>query len=101
MKKIFIKSLNSKEKKAFYLFLIYSIIEGIILGVLALNEFVLIKGLQATNIQIALLVQFTVLVLIFSAVFNEFLKRIQNKKKLLYIVALVTRLPLSDSISIC
>ena len=87
-------ALTSTEKKAFKLHFFYSIIEGYILGVLALNEFVFIKSLKGSNVQVGLLFQFSVMVLIFSIFFNEAIKRIKNKKKLVIITGLVTRLPL-------
>lgn len=86
--------LSKAEKKTFRLHFLYYAIEGIILGVLALNEFVFIKSLKGSNVQVGVLFQFSVLVLVFSIFFNEWLKRITNKKKLLRIVGIVTRLPL-------
>ena len=71
--------LNS-EKRTFYIHLVYSFIEGIILGVLALNEYVLIKGLKGSGYQIAFIFQFTIIVLLISVPLNEFLKRRTNKK---------------------
>lgn len=70
--------LSVKEKRTFNLHLAYSLIEGVIEGVLALNEFVLVKSLHGTNYQIGFLFQFSVIVLIFAIVFNEFLKRVAN-----------------------
>ena len=72
----------------------YSFIEGIIMGVLALNEFVLIKSLKGSNFQIGVLFQLSVILMLFSVLFNEFLKRNGNKPALLRRVALFTRLPL-------
>jgi len=99
--KSFIKSivfknivLSKTETKTFRLHFLYYAIEGIILGVLALNEFVFIKSLKGSNLQVGVLFQFSVMVLIFSIFFNEWLKRIANKKKLLLIVGVITRLPL-------
>ncbi len=87
-------SLTKTEIKTFRLHFLYYAIEGIILGVLALNEFVFIKSLKGSNIQVGVLFQFSVMVLIFSIFFNEWIKRIADKKKLLRIVGLITRLPL-------
>ena len=89
-----LQSLDIREKKAFRLHMIYSSIEGIILGVLALNEYVFIHSLRGSNYQLAFLFQFSTIVFIFLVVFNEFRKRIGNKKKLLRITGLLTRLPL-------
>ena len=87
-------SLNDNEKSTFKLHLIYMIIEGVVLGVLALNEFVFIKSLGGSNYQMGLLFQFSMMVFLFLIVANEMLKRIENRKKLLRITALLTRLPL-------
>ncbi|MCD4793172.1 MAG: MFS transporter [Bacteroidales bacterium] len=94
MKKFVINFDSIKEKKTFYLHLIYSIIDGIILGVLALNEFVLIKGLKGSPYQIAFLFQFMVIVLLASVPLNELLKRTVRKRKMLRYVAILTRAPL-------
>ena len=87
-------NLNPVEEKTFRLHLFYSIIEGIIAGVLALNEFVFIKSLKGSNYQLGFLFQFTVIVLVFSIFLTGFLKRVKNKKKLLRITGIVTRIPL-------
>lgn len=89
-----IKSLNPVERKAFLIHLGYSLIEGIILGVLALNEFVLIKSLKGTDFQIGILFQLSVILMLFSIILNEWIRRIQYKKRLIRTVSLVTRLPL-------
>ncbi len=74
--------------------LAYSLLDGIILGVLALNEFILIKELNASPYQIAFLFQFTTVVLLFSIPLNEFIKRKVNKTKFLRLIAVLTRAPL-------
>jgi len=86
--------LNPREKSAFRLHMLYSILEGIVLGVLALNEFVFIKSLKGSNFELGILFQFSVVVYTGLIFINEFLRRIRSKKKLLRITALVTRLPL-------
>jgi Na+/melibiose symporter-like transporter len=91
---IFYKKLSPVEKNTFFLHLLYSLIEGIVLGVVVLNEFVFVKSMKGSGYNLSLLFQFSVLALLFSIFLNEFLKRYRNKKKLLRIVALVTRLPL-------
>jgi len=89
-----IKFYSFEEKRTFYLHLIYSILDGIILGVLALNEFILIKELKGSPEQIGFLFQFTTVILLFALPLNEFLKTKTDKKKFLRKVALFTRLPL-------
>jgi hypothetical protein len=74
--------------------MIYMSLEGVILGVLALNEFVFIKSLHGTNFQLGFLFQFSMVIFLFLVFINEFLKRVRNRKRLLRLVALLTRLPL-------
>lgn len=87
-------NLDIREKSAFRLHMIYCGIEGIIMGVLALNEYVFIHSLRGSNYQLAFLFQFSTVVFLFLVIFNQFRKRIRNKKKMLRITGLVTRLPL-------
>ena len=86
--------LNYREKKTFRLHLAYSIIEGFILGILVLNEFVFLKSLRGSDYQIGLLFQFSVVAMVLLLLFNEFIRRIKNKRQLLRITGLVTRAPL-------
>lgn len=87
-------NLSDKERITFKLHTAYMILEGVMLGVMALNEFVFIKSLNGTNLQLGFLFQFSMLVFLFLIVINEFLKRIKNRKKLLRTVAILSRLPL-------
>lgn len=89
-----LRKLDSLESVTFRLHLAYSIIEGIILGILALNEFVLIKSLKGTDFQIGILFQFTSALLLFSVLFNEWIKRSTNKGKMVRIIAWITRAPM-------
>jgi len=81
-------------KQSFRYHIIYSMIDGFILGLFALNEFILIKSLKGCNYQIAFLFQVMVLVLLFSVFFGEILNRVKKKKKLIRIVGIATRIPL-------
>jgi hypothetical protein len=89
-----LSNLTSGEKKTFGFHLAYSVIEGIILGILALNEFVLIKSLNATELQIGLLFQFGSVLLLFSIIFNEWIRRSKNKARFIRWLAWFTRIPL-------
>lgn len=89
------RSYTPEERKTFSLHLVYSIIEGVILGVLALNEFVFIKSLHGSNYQLGVLFQLSMVVFIFLIFINEFIKRAKDKKKLLRIVGITTRGPLA------
>jgi len=86
--------LNKKEKRTFSLHLTYSVIEGFIAGILVLNEFVFLKSLHGSNYQIGFLFQFSVVSMALLLLFNEFIRRIRNKKYLLRITGIVTRAPL-------
>jgi len=86
--------LSVTELRTFRLHTIYMLFEGFVLGVMALNEFVFIKSLNGTNYQLGFLFQFSMLVFLFLIVINAFLKRIRNRKKLLRMAALLSRLPL-------
>ncbi len=85
--------LSTNEKKVFGLHLVYSTIEGILAGVVVLNEFVFIKSLRGTEMQLALLFQASIIVFIFSVVIHELVKRFK-KKHILKGTALITRTPL-------
>ncbi len=86
--------LSPSEKQTFPLHIAYSLLDGILLGIIALNEFVFVKSLLGSNFQVSLLFQFGMIVFILLVFFNEMLKRIRNKKKLLRTTAIITRLPL-------
>ncbi len=89
-----VKTLNNSERRTFLLHMAYSVIEGVILGVLALNEFVFIKSLKGSDYQLGFLFQFSMVVFIFLVFINEFIKRAKNKKRLLIQVGILTRAPL-------
>ncbi len=83
-----------EERRTFRLHMAYSIIEGFILGILALNEFVFIKSLLGSNYQLSVLFQFSMLVFLLLIFVNEFLKRIKKRRLFLRKVGIITRLPL-------
>jgi len=70
------------------------VLEGLIFGVLMMNEFVLVKSMQGSVYQVSIVVQIPVVVLLFSSLFNEILKQSTNKIRLLRRIAFFTRLPL-------
>ncbi len=89
-----LSKLDKRERKTFVLHFSYSVIEGILAGLIALNEFVFVKSLMGSSYQVSMLFQFATLVFLLLVFFNTFLKRIKNKKRLLRRTALITRLPL-------
>ena len=86
--------ISESEFGVFKLHFLFSLIQGIITGVFALNELVFIKDMNATDFQLSVLLQLSVVIMVVSMVVNEFLRRISDKKKMLKITALVTHLPL-------
>lgn len=92
--KLFSLDICCEERRTFRLHLAYSVIEGFILGILALNEFVFIKSLLGSNYQLGILFQFSMLVFLLLVFVNEFLKRIKRRRVFMRWVGIVTRFPL-------
>jgi MFS family permease len=88
------KDLNPQERKTLQLHLFYSGIEGVAAGALLLTEFIFIKSLKGSNVQLAFLFQFSMVVFLFAMLANEILRRYTNRKLLLRITAIVSKLPL-------
>ncbi|SMO36139.1 Major Facilitator Superfamily protein [Saccharicrinis carchari] len=91
---LILKQLNSTEKRAFKLHLFYSSIDGIARGALILNQFIFIKSLKGSNVQLAFLFQFSMVVFLFAMLTNEIMRRYPNRKVLLRTVGIITQLPL-------
>lgn len=85
---------QKNELHTFRLHLAYASIEGIILGILALNEFVFLKSMQGNNYLMSMLFQFSMAVFTGLLFINEWLKNVQSRGKLLRKIAFITRLPL-------
>lgn len=94
MKLFRLNQLNERERKAFLLHMLFSLIEGAIKGVLVLNEFVFLKSLKGSDYQVGFLFQFSVVVFIFLIFINEFIRRIPYKRKVLRYTGIITRIPL-------
>jgi len=73
--------LSDTEKRTFRFHTFHMFIEGIIDGALILNEFILIKSLFGSDYQLGMLFQFSVVVLLFSVLFNERIKRTARRWK--------------------
>lgn len=86
--------LNPQESRTLKLHLFYSGIEGIAAGALLLTEFIFIKSLKGSNVQLAFLFQFNMVVFLFAMLANEILRRYTNRKVLLRTIAVVSKLPL-------
>ncbi len=88
------QNLDSQEKLTLKLHLFYSGIEGIAAGALILTEFIFIKSLRGSNVQLAFLFQFSMVVFLFAMVANEIMRRYSNRKVLLRSIAIASKLPL-------
>lgn len=88
------QNLDTQESKTLKLHLFYSSIEGVAAGALILTEFVFIKSLKGSNVQLAFLFQFSMVVFLFAMVANEVLRRYPQRKVLLRTIAIVSKLPL-------
>ncbi len=86
--------IDQNEYSVFKLHLIFSVLQGLLVGVFALNEYVFIKDLLGTDYQLSVLLQFSALVYLFSIFVSEILRRISNKRKILRVAAIITHLPL-------
>ncbi len=90
-----LNTLSKQEKRVFRYHLVYSVIDGTLYGALALNEFILLKSLKGTDYQVGILFQIPAVVLLFGVIFNELIRRSQNKKRFIRMTAVLTRLPLA------
>jgi len=94
IQRFFGNKLTVNEQYTFKLHIVYNFLEGILSGLLLLNEFVFLKSMHASNMSLAFLFQLSVLLLLFSVPINEAVKRIKNKRKMMFYTGLITRLPL-------
>ncbi|HQL69931.1 MAG TPA: MFS transporter [Bacteroidales bacterium] len=89
-----IGNLTAAEKKTFGLHLMYSVFEGSIFGAFLMNEFVFLKSLRGSSYLLGVLFVFSMAVFLLLIVGNHVLSRNSNKRKLLRVTAVATRLPL-------
>jgi len=86
--------LTLKEKVTLKYHIISALLEGIAVGFLGLNEFIFLKSLDAPSYLIGVLFQISIIVMLFSVVFTQFVKRFKDKKKLFIASVWLTRIPL-------
>ena len=82
------------EKSTYYKHLTYSLIDGTVKGAFILNQFLFIKSLNGSELQLGILFQVSMVVFLLAVLFNGIIKRSKNKGRLVRITALLTRLPL-------
>ncbi|MBN2788929.1 MAG: MFS transporter [Candidatus Delongbacteria bacterium] len=86
--------LYRREKVAFKLHLWAEIFEAFSVGAISLNEFVFIKSLDGPSVLVGVILQVSLIVMLFSVIFNQLIKRTDDKKKLYRISIWATKLPL-------
>ncbi len=84
---------RDKVKKTFLLHGIFSIFDGFIFGIIALSEFILLKSLNGTNVQVGILFQFGGILLLFSFIFNYYFQQTVRKKRMIRIFAFISGVP--------
>lgn len=82
------------EKKSFSLHIIYALIDGCLKGAFIMNEFIFLRSMKGGNYEVGVLFQLSMVLLVFSVIFNEVLKRSKSKKRLLMTTAIICHLPL-------
>ncbi len=91
---LFPKGLNEREKKAYRLHLTAEIFEAFSIGAIGLTEFVFLKSLNGSPYLVGVILQVSLIVMLFSIFFNQLIKRTGDKKKLYRLSIWVTKLPL-------
>lgn len=94
-KKVGYQLLQLNEKQTFRLHLGFMLTDGLVQGVLVLNEFVFLRSLNGSSYQLSFLFQFSVIAFIFLIFISEWMKRVKNKQKLVRVTGLLTRMPLA------
>lgn len=93
--KVGYRALEPNEQHTFRLHIGFSVTDGFVAGVLALNEFVFLRSLKGSSYQLSFLFQFSVIAFIFLIFISEWMKRVKNKQQLVKITGIATRLPLA------
>lgn len=91
---MFYSKLTYREKITFRAHFIFTVLEGLVFGTSLMNEFVFLRSLKGTEFLVGLLFLISMVVYIVLIASNEITRRVTNKKKLIRVTALVSRLPL-------
>jgi len=94
-RKIGSQNLNLDEKNTFRLHLGFMLTDGLVQGVLMLNEFVFLRSIKGSSYQLSFLFQFSVIAFIFLILISEWMKRVKNKHRLVRVIGILTRMPLA------
>lgn len=86
--------LTAREKVAYKLHMTAEIFEAFSIGAITLHEFVFLKSLNGASYLVGVLLQVSLIVMLLSVVFNQLIRRTNDKKRLYRISIWVTKLPL-------
>jgi hypothetical protein len=89
-----LRQLEPKEKRTFLLHLFYALLDGLSLGIIALNEFVILRTVGANTFEVSLLFQIATLMLPFSIFMVHVIAAVKDKQRMLRVLAFVSRAPL-------
>lgn len=92
--RVFKQNISPSEGETFRLHIAYSVLEGLMFGVFAMNEFIFLKSLQGSNYMLSFLFLFSTVVFLPTILINELLRRTIYKKRMLRLASLITRGPL-------
>jgi MFS family permease len=87
--------LTLREKVTLKYHITSTILEGLSVGFLGLNEYIFLKSLDAPSYLLGILFQISMVVMLFSVLFNQVIKRFRDKKKLFIVSVWLTRIPLA------
>ncbi|HLO91735.1 MAG TPA: MFS transporter [Lentimicrobium sp.] len=94
-RKVGYQQLEQNEKQTFKLHLGFMMSDGLVQGVLLLNEFVFLRSLKGSSFQLSFLFQFSVIAFIFLIFISEWMKRVKDKQKMVRLTGVLTRMPLA------
>lgn len=82
------------EKRLFRIHLLFSVLQGFFSGGFALNEFILLKNLSASNFTLSILLQLSVVVLSFTLFVDKLVNSFTNKRLFLILFSVLNYIPL-------
>jgi hypothetical protein len=94
-RKVGYQALERNEQHTFKLHIGFTVTDGLVAGVLTLNEFVFLRSLNGSSYQLSFLFQFSVIAFIFLIFISEWMKRVKNKQRLVLVTGILTRMPLA------
>jgi len=82
---------EKKEKKTFFLHLISQFFNGIVTGIIVIQEIILKKSLSGTNFEVTILIYLTSISFLFSIYGTEIIDRANNRSKIIFLIGALGR----------